>query len=195
MLLIVRYLVCFLGCLVASAAFGSSISPVESPAAGAFQTQLQKQVLPQSFHVRHYTFALGTESSELIVSERDLSLLREMVAAAVAAACEVQQIADSVCRGVTADLRSEDVEVLSGTGAAKMLAEWFYSVDHDNWFSWDDIFAPSEAYLSAASRHLFVFRSFNPDGFFTTALAPVGLPVVLDTRENTLTLWVTELFD
>ncbi|MEM6804241.1 MAG: hypothetical protein AAF696_22745 [Bacteroidota bacterium] len=75
-------------------------------------------------------------------------------------------------------------------------AVWFYGFDADNWFGFDQMRIPLEAYLSESDAEpmFYLFKGFE-NSLITRGITVLDLPVVVNPAEKTVYLWTAELFD
>ena len=79
-------------------------------------------------------------------------------------------------------------------------ALWFYSVDQDNWFSFERIRTAIESFLGtyegiSGEIELRFLKGFPNWSGLTQGITPLDLPVTLNKVEQRLSIWTAELFD
>ncbi len=105
--------------------------------------------------------------------------------------------------GMQTAIRSAYIDSYTNStpAAAYALALWFYEFDADNWFSWEQIQEQCIAYFDYHMEshpwdmELRVFKGFRQQGILRPGIAPADLPVVVNTPEQTITIWVSALYD
>ncbi|MFK7922950.1 MAG: hypothetical protein AB8H47_13380 [Bacteroidia bacterium] len=79
-------------------------------------------------------------------------------------------------------------------------ALWFFQFDADNWFSFENMRARLESYLSTfyyASEEisLYLFKGFENNGTLTEGIGALDLPVTVSYAEQTISIWWATLSD
>ena len=77
---------------------------------------------------------------------------------------------------------------------------WFYSIDLDNWFTFEQAQKQTESYLDffpigPDTTELRMFKGFVNDMVLTGTISTVDLPVVVNRSEQSITIWSCELND
>lgn len=89
----------------------------------------------------------------------------------------------------------------STPAAAYAFALWFYEFDADNWFSWERI---QEACLAYFDYHmagypwemeLYLIKGFRQNGLIRNGITPDDLPVVINWAEQSISFWLSALYD
>ncbi len=89
----------------------------------------------------------------------------------------------------------------STPAAAYALALWFYEFDADNWFSWEGIQEQTVQYFDHNSNtypwfmDLYFFKGFINRGIINPGISPEDLPVIVNWAEQSITFWVSALYD
>jgi len=89
----------------------------------------------------------------------------------------------------------------STPAAGYALALWFYEFDADNWFSWEGIQEQTLGYFNHNGdvypwfMELHFFKGFRNRGIIPSGISPEGLPVVVNHAEQSITFWISELYD
>ncbi len=134
---------------------------------------------------------------------RDNEKLRQFVVG------KVVEVSDE--RGVPTAKRDEMVAVLNGAyiddysnstqSAGLSFALWFYEFDADNWFSWETIQKQCLGYFEHNSNtypwfmDLHYFKGFRNLGIISPGICPEDLPVVVNWAEQTISFWISALYD
>lgn len=85
--------------------------------------------------------------------------------------------------------------------AAYAFALWFYKFDADNWFSWEDIQQQTIGYFDYNMNSypwmmdLYFFKGFTNRGIINPGISAKDLPVVVNWAEQTVSFWISELYD
>lgn len=183
------------GCLTPTA-FAAPLAVEHPVSAQSYQQSLRDNVLPSSFIVRAFSFSLTSVEVNTLFMKKNRGYLTNFIKAAVKAACLAGETgSESACEMVSESLSDSSVSVCTRTEAGKNMAQWLFQVDEDNWFSWEQVLAPSVGYASNPNRQLVLFTNFTSYGVFTSALPAEGLPVIFDLDAKIMTFWVAELFD
>lgn len=79
-------------------------------------------------------------------------------------------------------------------------ALWFYSIDQDNWFSFERIRTAIESFLGtyegiSGEIELRLLKGFPNWSGLAQGITPLDLPVTLNKVEQRLSIWAAELFD
>ncbi|MEM7572766.1 MAG: hypothetical protein AAF433_07690, partial [Bacteroidota bacterium] len=89
----------------------------------------------------------------------------------------------------------------SSPNATYALALWFYEFDADNWFSWEGIQEQTAVYFDHNSTtypwfmELYFFKGFTNRGIVNPGICPEDLPVVVNHAEQSISFWVSALYD
>ncbi|MFK7797737.1 MAG: hypothetical protein AB8E82_09795 [Aureispira sp.] len=89
----------------------------------------------------------------------------------------------------------------STPAAAYALALWFYQFDADNWFSWEQIQAQTIAYFEHNMQthpwmmDLHLLKGFVNRGILKPGVSAKDLPVVVNWAEQSISFWVSALYD
>lgn len=85
--------------------------------------------------------------------------------------------------------------------AAYAFALWFYRFDADNWFSWERIVERTTGYFDHnASNYpwmmdFYLFKGFENRGIIDSGISSKDLPVNVNWSEQTVSFWISELYD
>jgi hypothetical protein len=171
------------------------VRKVSSSSASDFRGRIYKNVLLANYSLTAHSYRLA--SSELFRAVRGSEpLLREFVSERILELCRSRGVELSRCDAARVDaLSTRDYWVVSPDEQSQAFAGWLFALDGDNWFRFEDAAAETGVYLAGVDRELVMFPSFNPDGILVDLLSSNGLPVVVDSSEETITIWTNELAD
>ena len=198
-LLIVISLVCTV--LTASTIAQSYWEWSTSDSATAFvesMTNSENGMLLENFPLTSWTVKVADKDKfNSIITNR--YYLRNFVAKRVWNVCKENQTDISKCKAARRFLRkSWVVENDNGHLASYELALVFYKVDSDNWFSYDYALMKIAQYLEAnyGTRLLRLFKGFRHEGVLNNGgISIEDLPVIIDTKEQTITIYSATLYD
>lgn len=147
-----------------------------------------------------YTF---DDQSEFSALAQDNARLRTFVRDKVAEVCGEKNVPNAQRDEMLADVDNAYIDDYSNSTqvAAFALALWFYEFDADNWFSWEGIQAQTESYFNHnASAYpwfmdLHMFRGFVNRGIVPSGICPPDLPVVANWAEQSISFWISALYD
>lgn len=94
-----------------------------------------------------------------------------------------------------------DVYTNSTPEAAYAFALWFYRFDADNWFSWERIQEQTIPYFEHNintddwEMKLYLFKGVVNRGIVPPGIAAADLPVVVNHAEQSITFWISALYD
>jgi hypothetical protein len=181
---------------IPESAFVSANSAIafESEAAVAYHRVLTGDVLPENYTIRHYSYVFpNSDDFQLLLSSfRDF---KGFVGAKVLDICLKQARSRKRCEAAAGNLLNAYVEVLEGPVAAITFASWLYRLDGDNWFDYDAAHKVTVPYVASDERKLFLVKGWRPDKVLVSKLTERDLPVVIDLKEKTFTIWTSELDD
>ncbi|PHN04873.1 hypothetical protein [Flavilitoribacter nigricans] len=134
---------------------------------------------------------------------RDEKELRQFVLEKLTDLLQERSVGAKAAEAMLTDIRTAYIDQYSNStpAAAYALALWFYEFDADNWFSWERIQQQTIAYFEHnASTYpwlmdLYLFKGFRNKGIIPSGICPEDLPVVVNWAEQTITLWVSALYD
>jgi hypothetical protein len=139
-----------------------------------FRDGMRSRVLPGCFNLEMFSFLFETETGFLSTVD-DEGAFADFVRINWGFPCE----------GCYTDAYS------SGFLGSYALALWFIEFDENNWFSFDDVLKETAKYLNSYS-----FVSDRTELRLVKGSFPpmmLDLPVVVDYREKSVTLWTGEL--
>ena len=114
-----------------------------------------------------------------------------------------RQIAVNDLQQMTQELTTAymDAYTNSTPAAAYAFALWFYQFDANNWFSWEQIQAQTIAYFqhNATSypwmMDFYLLKGVVNKGLLRSGISAPDLPVVVNWAEQTISFWVSALYD
>ncbi len=87
-------------------------------------------------------------------------------------------------------------EINSGFIASYQFAVVFLKFDEDNWFSYDSVREKTYTYLDSGNKKFRLYKGFYHTGVLSgDGISMIDLPVVIDEKEQTITIWSAELYD
>lgn len=129
--------------------------------------------------------------------------LRQFVLGKVAEVASERQVSQANQDAMLAEISNAYMDDYSNstTAAAYAFALWFYEFDADNWFSWERIQEQTIQYFEYNYNtypwfmHLYFFKGFTNRGIISPGITPKDLPVVVNWAEQTITFWISTLYD
>ncbi len=192
---------CFATSAVASSAVpeaaivsANSAIAFESEAAVAYHRILTGEVLPENYTLQHYSYVFPNSDDFQMM----LSSFREFkgfLGAKVLDICLKQARSRKRCEAAAGNLLNTYVEVSEGPVAGITFASWLYRLDGDNWFDYDAAQKVTLPYVASGDRKLYLVKGWRPDKVLVSKLTERDLPVVVDMKEKTFTIWTNELDD
>lgn len=172
-----------------------------SSAQSLVQELYGEEILFENWRLKFHAIELETEEA-FLANTKDFHTLRKIVAE------NIQFLADDgTPEGALEEARDQinSLEFFmdgyqSGHVASYVFAVWFYRYDEDNWFSFERIRAPLEAYLGESYhsewRPIFnVLKGFDNQLILKDNATLPDLPIVLNQEEKSIYLWSVQLFD
>ena len=134
---------------------------------------------------------------------QDQEQLRQFIIDKVELVADERGVDSNDKAAMLTDLDSAYIDLYSNSTpiAAYALALWFYDFDADNWFSWERIQEQTIAYFDHNSNtypwfmELHLFKGFTDRGIIQPGIVPDALPVVTNWAEQSITFWVSALYD
>ncbi len=166
----------------------------ESRAAIAYQQDLFKSILSHNYLLNHYSYALANAADVGVIVSRS-GEFKKFVSGKVQDICLSQNRPEEECRSASQKMRVSAVEVWDNQDASFVLANWLYKLDGENWYYFSDLQRKTSSYFEGGTRKLFVVKGWDAGGVLANGLTVPDFPVVVDIRDNTVTLWTNELND
>jgi hypothetical protein len=134
---------------------------------------------------------------------QDQKQLRSFVIEKVEELCRERSVGEKEMIDMISDLAAAYIDSYSNSTpiAGYAFALYFYNFDADNWFSWERIQERTVAYFNHNANtypwfmDLHFFKGFQNRGIISPGIAPHDLPVVVNWAEQSITFWVTALYD
>lgn len=134
---------------------------------------------------------------------QDHEKLRRFVVEKVDEVCRDRDLAPEECEAMRTDLKNAYIDEYGNSTptAGYALALWFYEFDADNWFSWERIQQQTIGYFDHNANtypwfmSLYLFKGFRNRGIIRPGISPDDLPVVANWAEQTITFWISALYD
>lgn len=174
------------------------------PAAAAFQENMYEMgvIYRENWPLAYFRTAFEDEKAfqELV---QDKEALRHWVADRIIAISTEREVPADSCDAMVAEVQTAYMDHYSNSteAAAFALALWFYRFDADNWFSWTRIQERTLDYFGYHAQHypwemeLYLFKGFQQRGIIPPGITPHDLPVVVNWPEQSITIWVSALYD
>jgi hypothetical protein len=167
--------------------------PMYTTAAADLKTRLRAEVLGENFVLTSYTFS----GSELGISPSGFTTkaLNGAVSNKVQELCLQSARSFSQCDKFKKQLERSRISNHTGRTATNVFARWLNAVDENNWFQPADAQKAIAPYFESAGRRLYFFEDFDPENSLVNALSTKGLPVVVDPKDQSVTIWTIQLND
>lgn len=171
-------------------------------AAQAFQEQMYDGTIYRENWTLEYEQTTFDKQETFTGLVNDEAAFRVWMEAKVREIAAERGVEEEKIKTMTSQISSTYMDTyFNGTPAAGYaLALWFYEFDADNWFSWEGIQKPTEAYFSHHSGYpwemeLRFFKGFKQLGIIRPGITPEDLPVVVNWPERAITIWFSALYD
>lgn len=143
------------------------------------------------------------ELEHFLAIARSPENLRIFIHGKIAEVAAEKGVAQSDIDAMQADVLSAYIDKYSNSTpiAAYAFALYFYDFDADNWFAWETIQEQTLEYFdhNMSSNNwqmdLFQFRGFRNRRIVQPGISPDVLPVVCNWAEQSVTFWISELYD
>lgn len=141
------------------------------------------------------------EEFQAIINDR--AQLRQFIVDRVEAVAIEREVEKSACEAMLKELVEGYMDNYhnSSPTATYALALWFYEFDADNWFSWERIQEQTAVYFDHNMNtypwfmELYFFKGFTNRGIISPGICPEDLPVVVNHAEQSISFWVSALYD
>lgn len=170
----------------------------------AFKTSMYASgtIYDTNWPLEYFRFTFEDENAFRSVAQ-DNALLRAFISLKLANVCNDRQVPavkrDEMLNEIN-DAYIDDYSNSSST-AGYAFALWFYEFDADNWFSWEMIQAQTISYFEYNAHiqpwmmDLRLFKGFKNRGIVAPGISPDDLPVVINWAEQSVSFWISELYD
>lgn len=134
---------------------------------------------------------------------QDHEALRAFIQAQIIAVCNEGGVSPANRDAMVAEVQAAYIDAYSNSTqiAGYALALWFYEFDADNWFSWDQIQTQTLGYFNHHVNSypwmmdLYFFKGFRNRGIIPVGICPADLPVVINWAEQSVSFWISALYD
>jgi hypothetical protein len=173
-------------------------TPAQDPATEALRRTLLDRVLPEGFDLRAWSFDFDDEPGFLAIAD-DPGRFRAFVRERVVELAEARGLASAAVTASANVLEDLYVDVHeTGYTGALALGLWFMGFDQGESIAFDEVVALARDHLGGMGtfeerRELRLFKGFENDGTLADPITVIDLPVVVDYRARTLTLWAGSL--
>lgn len=159
-------------------------------------------IYEENWPLEFFRFTLEDQKLFSAIAQ-DQEKLRQFVLEKFTAVCADRSVEAKAAETMTGELRSAYIDQYSNStpAAGYALALWFYEFDADNWFSWERIQAQTNSYFSHNANtypwfmDLYFFKGFRNRGVIPPGISPEDLPVVVNWAEQSITFWMSALYD
>lgn len=171
------------------------------PADEYFKEQMSSQLLGENWNLNYHTITFKSHADFLEVVENEVVLTRYV-------SQEVGQIAIAQ-KGESSNFSTLAAAIVplcylerfnSAEQAKFAFALWFYKIDEDNWFSFNQVLELTQLYLTYHENDnqymdFLFYKGFPNSAALVNGLTSKDLPVVVNHAEQKITIWTVELFD
>lgn len=170
------------------------------PAADAFRNALYLNVIRENWLVDHHSVRFEDEQQFLdLVS--DQKIFRDWIEGQAACMARDRTHDSRLHAEVRRRLRESSLETYEiGEVGAMALAMWFYKVDADNWFNFEQVLRETRLFIDFMPdfldrTELRVFEGFRNQGILAGPVTVTGLPVTVNFSEQIISIWTVQLID
>ncbi|MGH1338056.1 MAG: hypothetical protein ACRBFS_18185 [Aureispira sp.] len=159
-------------------------------------------IYPENWPLEYFRYAIEDKTAFEAIAN-DPENLRTFLVDKLNIEGHNRQVNTNDLQQMTQELREAYLDAYNNStpAAAYALALWFYQFDADNWFSWEQIQAQTIAYFEH-NRNSYPWRMdfYRCKGFVNRGLLAPGisakdLPVTVNWAEQTISFWVSALYD
>lgn len=159
-------------------------------------------IYQDNWPLEYFRFEIEDKNSFLSIVQNNDNL-RQFIIEKVGEVSAERNVNPSKSDAMIADISNAYMDDYSNSSptAAYALALWFYKFDADNWFSWERIQEQTIQYFDYNSNtypwfmNLHLFKGFTNRGIISPGLSSKDLPVIVNWAEQTITFWVSALYD
>lgn len=170
----------------------------------AFQKSMYESgtIYQENWPLEFFRFTIEDKDTFTTLAQ-DQEKLRAFVLEKVDEVSKEREVTDENIGKMLQQLKGAYIDNYSNSSptASYALALWFYEFDADNWFSWEGIQEQTLGYFdhNAATypwfMDLYFFKGFQNLGIIPPGICPDDLPVVVNWAEQTVTFWISGLYD
>ena len=143
------------------------------------------------------------DQKEFSAMAQDKEQLRRFVLEKFATVCADRSLPAKAAEAMSLELQKAYIDQYSNSSptASYALALWFYEFDADNWFSWEQIQTQTQGYFDHNANaypwfmDLYFFKGFRNRGIIPPGISPEDLSVVVNWAEQSITFWISALYD
>lgn len=159
-------------------------------------------IYKENWPLTYFRFPIeDKEEFSSIVSDKEN--LREFILQKVENECNNSEITEENKLKMINDLKVAYIDKYSNStqAAALAFALWFYEFDADNWFSWERIQEQTQKYFDHNANtypwfmDFYFFKGFVNRGIVQPGICPEDLPVNVNWAEQSITFWISALYD
>ena len=157
----------------------------------------EQQILFENWEVRYHTVSFDTEEAFRDATKDDASIqkiVKDNIGDLANEGTGPQRIAEIKDQIGNAYFQTYQ----EGFLGSYEFALWFFKFDQDNWFSFERIREPLEAYLTEVDSRGYdaiqFYKGVNT-GLLMSGITVIDLPVVIMEAERSITFWGAALFD
>lgn len=180
--------------------FHDLIFSLSQPAAEAFRQAMYLHVIRENWALRHHSVRFEDEQQFLdLVGNTDH--FRAWIEGQAAIIARDRHHDNRTHTEVRRRLRASALEIFeNGEVGAHELAFWFYKVDGDNWFNFEQALKQTRLFLDFMPdfldrTELRMFHGFKNHDLLADEISPSGLPVTVNFSEQVISIWIVELRD
>lgn len=158
--------------------------------------------LPENWPIEYCRYIIE-DSDSFEQTAGDPYMLRIFVLNRVLEVAQKMTVAEPAQEQMLEEIATAYIDTYSNStpAAAYALALWFYQFDADNWFSWEQIQAQTIAYFEYNMQthpwrmDLHLLKGFVNRGIINPGTSAKDLPVVVNWAEQSISFWVSALYD
>ena len=159
-------------------------------------------IYQDNWPLEYFRFPIEDKNTFLAIAQNKDNL-RQFIIEKVGEVSSERNVIAAKKDAMIADVSEAYIDNYSNStpAAAYALALWFYEFDADNWFSWERIQEQTSQYFDYNANtypwfmDLYFFKGFTNRGIISPGLSPKDLPVVINWVEQSITFWVSALYD
>lgn len=170
----------------------------------AFRKAMYKSgtIYEENWPLEFFRFTVDDKQAFSTIAQ-DREKLRQFLLEKVKVISQQRSVAPKANDDMLAELQNAYIDQYSNSSptAGYALALWFYEFDADNWFSWEQIQKQTIGYFDHNANtypwfmDLYFFKGFRNRGIINPGISPEDLPVVVNWAEQSITFWISALYD
>jgi hypothetical protein len=159
-------------------------------------------IFESNWPLEYFRFPIeGQADFEAIAN--DPNALRTFILAKVNEVCDERNVQDADRASMVNELQNAYIDPYtnSTSEASYAFSLWFYRFDADNWFSWERIVEQTTDYFEHNMFNypwmmdFYLFKGFQNRGIILSGISAKDLPVVVNWSEQSISFWISELYD